>query len=276
LYHNLLQSQESSIVPQSQTIAVLRFTNNTDVFAYDRLELSIPEMLKTELSQYEQLVVVEREDIEKIIAEQALSLSGAIDETSAQEVGRLLGAEYILKGELSLINSAQLRIDCHIISVKTGQIKGEKIVGPRNKSLEKMVQLLAGNILFNLTGESNFKSSAKIQGYPTGWFLVGTILTAAAGGFAHFTSEKAYDSYRNATRLDDFDRHFNRANDFQKIRNGFIAASAAFAITTTILWIAERDGGNKIYAQTYAKKPPQTLWAVNLEQGVSLNFIINF
>ena len=59
-----LSGQETNNNPDKQVIAVLKFKNNTDVFAYDRHETGIPEMLKTELSQYNKLVVVERENIE--------------------------------------------------------------------------------------------------------------------------------------------------------------------------------------------------------------------
>src|SRR3990172_8763181 len=76
----LLFGQEASSEQNRHVIAVLKFKNNTDVFAYDRLETNIPEMLKTELSQYNKLVVVERENIENIVSEQVLSLSGVMDD----------------------------------------------------------------------------------------------------------------------------------------------------------------------------------------------------
>ncbi len=256
-------------------IAVLNFTNNTNSFAYDQLVNSIPEMLKTELSQYPQLVVVERQRIEKIMTEQALTLTGFADEASAQEVGQLLGAKYILTGELSQINS-HIRIDCHIISVETGQVKGEKIGGPGGDAFEKMVQLLAGNIFHNLTGEGNFQSTVRLRKYPTRWFLVSTALTAITTGVSYIVSQNAYTSYKNAVQLDDFDRYYKRANNFRKVRNGFIAATSVLAITTAIMWFKDRDRNNRIYALVDPEKRFEPYLAIYLDQGVQFQWTIKF
>ncbi|PLX13518.1 MAG: hypothetical protein C0598_03400 [Marinilabiliales bacterium] len=45
--------------------------------------------------------VIERDQLEKVMKEQRLSLSGAIDENSAAEVGRVLGLDVIIMGSVS-------------------------------------------------------------------------------------------------------------------------------------------------------------------------------
>jgi curli biogenesis system outer membrane secretion channel CsgG len=45
--------------------------------------------------------IIERDQLKKILKEQRLSLSGAIDESSAAEVGRVLGLDLILMGNVS-------------------------------------------------------------------------------------------------------------------------------------------------------------------------------
>jgi len=45
--------------------------------------------------------VIEREQLQKVLKEQRLSLSGALDENSAAEVGRLLGLDIIIMGNVS-------------------------------------------------------------------------------------------------------------------------------------------------------------------------------
>ena len=42
--------------------------------------------------------VVERTDLDKITAQQAISLSGAVDEATAARVGKLVGAEGVIMG----------------------------------------------------------------------------------------------------------------------------------------------------------------------------------
>ncbi|MBN2092936.1 hypothetical protein JW964_25160 [candidate division KSB1 bacterium] len=50
------------------------------------------------------LTIVDRENLEAILAEQALSQTGLIDETKAVEVGKLVGANFLLAGKINLVN----------------------------------------------------------------------------------------------------------------------------------------------------------------------------
>lgn len=45
--------------------------------------------------------IIERDQLQKVLKEQRLSLSGAIDESSAAEVGKILGLDIIIMGEVS-------------------------------------------------------------------------------------------------------------------------------------------------------------------------------
>ncbi len=86
--------------------------------------------------------VIERDQLEKIMKEQQLSLSGAIDENSAAEVGKLLGLDVLIIGNASYSHNdewsnSELTGRClkrtvtakgtmKIISVKTARIVGTK------------------------------------------------------------------------------------------------------------------------------------------------------
>ena len=84
--------------------------------------------------------VMEREQLEKILKEQRLSLSGTIDESSAAEVGRLLGLDVIIMGNISyssvdkrtgqdypcLKRTVTAKGTMKMVSVKTAQIVGTK------------------------------------------------------------------------------------------------------------------------------------------------------
>ncbi len=50
------------------------------------------------------LTIVDRENLETILAEQALSQTGLIDDTKAVEVGKLVGANFLLAGKINLVN----------------------------------------------------------------------------------------------------------------------------------------------------------------------------
>lgn len=84
--------------------------------------------------------IMEREQLEKILREQRLSLSGAIDESSAAEVGRLLGLDVIIMGNVSyssvdkrtgseypcLKRTVTAKGTMKMVSVETAQIIGTK------------------------------------------------------------------------------------------------------------------------------------------------------
>jgi TolB-like protein len=231
------------------TVAVLDFKNSSGRFSLDVLEKSIPEMLKTELSQNnDAILVVERQKLEMILQEQALGLSGVVDEKTAQMVGQLAGAEYLLTGEISSTGGSRLRIDCHILKVESGRVRGEKVIGPDGEALDEMVHLLAVNVLFNLTGEGAHQQNVRVKNYPTSWFLLATALTTAATGVTHVISNDAYQDYQSATDLDEFDKNYNRATDFRKARNVLAVASGALAMVSVHLWLKGRSEKNQIFA----------------------------
>ncbi|MDA3939226.1 MAG: hypothetical protein PF693_07950 [Spirochaetia bacterium] len=64
---------------------------------------------------------VERQELEKVMDELKLSMSGLTDDDYALQAGKLLGAKYILSGSLSKIGE-QIKISCRLIETETSQI----------------------------------------------------------------------------------------------------------------------------------------------------------
>ena len=256
IYSPLTAQKDRSV--DKITLAVMNFKNNSAQFKYDRLERAIPEMLKTELSRDDDILVVERSKIESILAEQALAQTGVIETAEAQEVGRLAGAEYIITGEINMINN-RFRIDAHIIKVSTGQVLGEKVNSIDRDNLEPMIKLLAQNIIFNLTGKGDRKSIAQIRQYHSKWALLSTGAVSLATVILHFQYKNFYDKYHETDRLYKFDRYYNDANRYYKTRNIFMIASGIAAITTLTLWQNDRSEMNKIYAHNLTDQIPLKL-----------------
>ncbi len=264
------QSDDSSKV----TLAVMDFKNNSSIFGYDRLERTIPEMLKTELSHSYEIVVVERSKIESILKEQALAQSGIIENATAQEVGRLAGAEYIITGEINTIGD-QLRIDAHLIKVATGQVSGEKISGKKVENIEPMIRLLAQNLIFNLTGKGERQEAAKIKRYQPTWALATTATFAITSAILHINYKNNYDNYHETDRFDKFDSYYNSANKYYKARNVMLIISSVAALTTYSLWRKDQDEENKIYASNNQFRPDGITLALAVNKGdyvVALGF----
>lgn len=105
--------------PAGPTIAVLDFTNTSGQSDYDWLKVGLADMLATDLAASGRLRLVERRDLDKILVEQELGQSGAVDESTAPRVGRLAGASRIAYGSF-LANSGTLRIDAKVVDSETG------------------------------------------------------------------------------------------------------------------------------------------------------------
>ncbi len=240
------QPQDSSKVP----VAVMDFKNNSPVFGYDRLERTIAELLKTELSRSTDILVVERSKMESILREQALAQAGVLATEAAQQVGRLAGAEYIIAGEINTVGN-QFRIDAHVIQVTTGRISGEKVTSNSPENVERMIKMLAQNIIFNLTGKGERLQSTKLRNYRSNWAGVGTIALAATTTICHLIYQNKYDRYHRTNFLGDFDRYYNSANRFYKARNLSLVATIAASFATAALWTRDRNENNHIYASIH-------------------------
>ena len=71
------------------TVAIGDFQNRTNRIYLDSWEQKIPEFLQSELSGSSEIVLVERQSLQAILEEQALTMTGLVDSSTAQEVGRL-------------------------------------------------------------------------------------------------------------------------------------------------------------------------------------------
>jgi TolB-like protein len=135
-----------------RTLAVMYFENNslTNKQDMDPLQKGLTDMLITELSKLEQFRVVERNELQRVLKEMELGQSGLVEESSVQEVGRLLGAQNLLLGSYMFMLDGQLRIDVRIVEVETGlTVKAEQETG-KAKILHKLVNKLVVKIADNL------------------------------------------------------------------------------------------------------------------------------
>ena len=84
-----------------------------------QLGKAISAMLVTEFSNREGIRIVERQRINDLIAEMELNYTGAVDQ--AIEVGKMLGMQYVLLGQVTSIVD-NLRMDIRAVDVETSEI----------------------------------------------------------------------------------------------------------------------------------------------------------
>lgn len=135
-----------------RTIAVLYFENNSlaKKQEMDPLRKGLADMLITELSKIQQLQVIERSQLQKIMEEMALGQSGMIDQSTAQQVGKLLGAQTLLLGSFMHMLDCKMRVDVRIVKVETGLTLKAEEVTDKPKKLYEIVKKLAAKVAKDL------------------------------------------------------------------------------------------------------------------------------
>lgn len=229
------------------TIAFASFENKTDLFFYDRLETTLPEMLKTEMARSDQIVVLERSKLDAILAEQALAQAGLIDPETAQTVGRLAGAQFIVTGEITKLNK-RLRIDARILRVANGQVLGEKVIGKDLDQIDAMVSVLANNIIFSLTGTGTRMERLRMHKYPTRWLLATGAAVGVGAFYAQYKFNDKYDAYKSARQLSEIQRHYDQANTAYQWRNWLLSASSSLMVTGAIFYLFDHQDDRLILA----------------------------
>ncbi len=229
---------------QNLTLAISDFVNNTQTYA---LENRVPELLKTELSILGGITVVQRSKIDAVLREQALGQTGVIGTDHAQRVGKLLGAEFVLTGEINR-NAGRIRIDVHMTHAETGEVFAEKVTAPSVSSIDPMLGVLAHNIKHNLLGQGERIKVEKVRKYRAPWILAAGVVTGCASIFLHNSYSHHYDQYQAAERLTDFDRFYDQAQQKYQMRNLMIGTTAAVLTTGLVLYLNANSDKNKIYA----------------------------
>lgn len=104
------------------TVAVLPFDSSDEQLAGKAAEAA--SLLATHLSTKPELWLLERADIDKILAEQTIKLSGLTDPGSAVQVGKLLGAKALVTGRLIRSGSNAILV-AKVMSTETSRVFGE-------------------------------------------------------------------------------------------------------------------------------------------------------
>lgn len=131
------------------SIAFLEIVNSGVDPRYDYLEGIIRGILLYDLSTEEGIDVVDRADLESILSEQELKLNNLTEnESAALQVGRILGADYLLKAEYVFLGKEVLII-VNLIDVITAR----SLAFSERGSSENIIHSLAEQIFFRLTGE---------------------------------------------------------------------------------------------------------------------------
>lgn len=129
-----------------RVVAVLRFDNNTGDPRFDHLGRALSSMTISDLSVIERIQLVERERLEELLAELDLQQSAYADPSSAQSVGMIMGAEYVVAGAFVTVDP-EMRLDTRIDRVETAEIVTTAQVTGQQDALFELQQSLADQLV---------------------------------------------------------------------------------------------------------------------------------
>ncbi len=133
------QPKKTSVYP----VAILAFSERgPDV---KDLGPQITDLMFANLASNPTMYLVDREDLDKLLKEQELNLSGAVNPAEATQVGQLTGAKIIITGSVLQVGN-KLYLIAKIIGTETSRVVGASVNGRVQDDLDELVQQLAGQV----------------------------------------------------------------------------------------------------------------------------------
>lgn len=110
-----------------KTLAVYYFTfsddDDADLSEYVRRGLTT-EIANAIMYEERDIKVISRQQLDQIMEEQSFQLSDLVNEGTQVDIGRLLGADLILAGQLDWISEGECHLNAQVIEVETGVVIG--------------------------------------------------------------------------------------------------------------------------------------------------------
>ncbi len=150
---NPVYSQDKKI-----TLAILDFENNClqDREKFDPLTSGIPSMLVSKMSAIPTIKFVERERLNDVLKELSLNQNDEIDPSTAQKLGKLLGAQTLILGSFMTLDD-KMRVDLRIVETETGlTLRADEATGDSDNLFDIIAELsekISDGLNIKISGE---------------------------------------------------------------------------------------------------------------------------
>lgn len=136
--------------PQPLTVAVLDFEASDDLKR--DLGKEIATLLTAHLAGNPGLWMVERAELDRLLAEQAFGTGGFADPTTAARVGQMTGAKVLVTGR-ALRSGKDLLLVAKVIGVETSRVYGETARSAQGDPVSAGAEELAAKVAATVTGK---------------------------------------------------------------------------------------------------------------------------
>jgi hypothetical protein len=129
--------------PDVLSVAVFDFESEDDEVR--DLGPKVGALVNADLSAEPQIITVERAELEKVLGEQELGLSGTVSLDSAAKVGYLTGAKVLVTGRIFKVDEQTIMV-AKIIGTETSRVYGEVVNGKPGEAITDLSAELAKKI----------------------------------------------------------------------------------------------------------------------------------
>ena len=121
----LQQEKTLKTTTAPNTLAVLYFHNQTGWSKLDLLQKGLALMLITDLSKMKEIKVLERVKMQALVEELGLGISGLVEAKTFPRVGRLLGAQHLVGGDIVKGKMEDFQLKSDLLKVPTERVFGQ-------------------------------------------------------------------------------------------------------------------------------------------------------
>jgi TolA-binding protein len=128
-----------------RTVAALPFAAGTEGEACEAAAEVAADLLVGLMSATESVAFVERTQLDAVLAEHELALSGLATQAEQVQAGRLIGASMILTGTVQALEG-KLRLDARLLDVESSRVQGTSSVECSPDELLEAIERMAGEL----------------------------------------------------------------------------------------------------------------------------------
>lgn len=190
--------------PGVTTVAVMEF-DNFSIGKYQEelgpIGKGLADFFEHDFAKISEVKVIERDKINFVLNELELQKSGAVDQSTAVEVGKILGAKFMIFGSITQLDDDQTRMVVRLVSVETSEIIAsvDREGKPNYSDMEKeLVDDLANKMNVKISDEEK----SEIQKGGTESATATTFYAKGLEYMDRYDYEKAYDYFKKAYEKD--------------------------------------------------------------------------
>ncbi len=234
-------------------VVVSSFSNNGELAKKKEIGTLVMGELMINLSRFNNIELIEREKLAKVLDEMKLVQLGFADEKTAAQVGKMLQAQVVVVGEVAEAGD-KFVINSRIVDVESAKVLYQEGF---NSPMEGMIALSSESLVLRskldatyrsliLPGWGQFYNGEKIKGGIFTLVEIGLFATAVS---MHINGTRKEDEYKKLDCtdqgqdcLDKVQKLKSDGEDFYKLRNYFIYGGAAvWALNVLDAYLSGKD-----------------------------------